>query len=253
MCSGTKITKTQSKKVLFVRIVLVEDDPVQAELIVNWLTSEGHECQSFGEGGAFMAAFVPNQTELVILDWELPDRSGIELLRWLRKDQNWRRSILFITSRDTEQDIVHALNQGADDYMAKPVAREITLARVVALARRAGEHEAPSSQEIGPYHIDLRARAITRAGEPVSLSEREFNLAVLFLHNIGKLLSRDYLMTKIWGHGADIATRTLDTHLSQLRKKLSWAPEHGWRLRAVYQHGYRLESLGNHLVGERTG
>jgi DNA-binding response OmpR family regulator len=116
------------------------------------------------------------------------------------------------------------------------------LARITALSRRAGSHdEADNNLSVGEFQIDLGGHAISRGNEAVELTQKEFDLAVFLFRNTGRLLSRKHLMESVWGQRADLNTRTVDTHISRLRNKLSLTAENGWRLSSVYQHGYRLE------------
>ncbi len=226
------------------RIALLEDDPVQAVVLKGWLEAVDHACQHFVDARSFQRGFRRESFDLLIMDWELPESSGIEVLRWVREYADWHIPVLFVTARDSERDIVYALEQGADDYMTKPVSRSVTLARINALARRAGGAARDDSiLEMGAYRIDRRSGIITHAGRSVDLTEKEFKLAVMLFGNIGRLLSRDHLLETVWGLQAGIATRTVDTHMSRLRQKLRLTPEEGWRLKAVYHHGYRLERV----------
>ncbi len=227
-----------------VRIAYLEDDPAQADLIRAWLETGGHRCRWFRDAGSFIKDLRGESYDLLMLDWELPDSSGIEVLGWVRGHVDWHVPILFVTHRDSERDIVQALDQGADDYMTKPVSRAVTLARVNALGRRREVHpQRDGMLEFGTYRISRDHGRITRDGQHVELTEKEFKLALMVFSNIGRLLSREHLLEAVWGVGPGLATRTVDTHISRLRRKLALVPENGWRLKAVYHHGYRLERV----------
>lgn len=225
------------------RIAVLEDDPSQAKLLQHWIAGHGLICHHFSRGGDIVRAVLRDTFDLVILDWQVPDLNGEEVLRAIRKSVREPVPVLFTTGRNREEDIVHALKAGADDYLVKPLRRLEFLARVDALLRRAHgrlrEEEAPI--EAGAFRIDLEGRALTRNGELIELTQKEFEVAALLFRNVGRLLSRSYLLDSVWGISADVSTRTVDTHISQLRNKLGLYPEEGWRLSAVYQHGYRLE------------
>lgn len=226
------------------RIALLEDDLAQAELLSRWFVSEGHRCYRFEDAGGFLRVICRESFDLVVIDWGLPDIPGDEVLTRLRGESRWRVPVLFITSRDREEDIVHALEQGADDYMVKPVKRAETVARIAALARRAAATgQGDQVISFGEYRIDPIRRAITCGGTVFELTQKEYELALFLFRNVGRLLSRGYILETVWGRRPDLNTRTVDTHISRIRGKLRLTPDNGWRLTAVYQHGYRLERI----------
>ena len=226
-------------------IAILEDDPSQAELIKQTLLQANYQCSLFNTGKDLMQDLAKNhQFNLAIIDWELPDVSGIDVLHWLRSNLGYSTPVLFVTSRTDENDIVTGLQAGADDYMCKPFKPNELLARVQALLRRAN----PISQlneafEFGNYHIDPVAATISLHGEAVDLAPKEYELALLLFRNPGRLFSRDVLSTAVWNREIPPTSRTLDTHLSNIRRKLQIRPENGVRLNASYALGYRLESL----------
>jgi DNA-binding response OmpR family regulator len=225
-----------------VQIALVEDDPAQAEIVQAWLMQAGHDCHHFPNGKAFIYDAKRHTFDLVILDWMLPDTSGPDLLNWVRENIDWEIPVLFTTSRDSEQDIVFALTHGADDYMIKPVKPQETIARINALLRRSAPADAANNiLEAPPYVFDIANRGLSINSEPLELTQKEYDLALFLFRHAGRLLSRSYLLENIWGMNSGLQTRTVDTHISRIRKKLGLGPEVGWRLSSVYQHGYRLE------------
>lgn len=150
--------------------------------------------------------------------------------------------MLFVTSRDAEQDIVQALTHGADDYLVKPARSAELLARLGALKRRAESLQGSTALLVAPYEFDLASNVVRRHGEIIDLTERQFQLALVLFRNAGRLLSRQYLLEAVWGLNAQIQTRTLDIHVSQLRNLLALA-NNGWRISSIYAHGYRLEPM----------
>ncbi len=227
-------------------IGLLEDDPNQAELIRFWLEQNGDSLEAFATGGEFRSGFSANDFDLLVFDWQLPDISGLDVLDWLRRELKSTIPVLFITSRDNETSIVTALDHGADDYMVKPVSKQVTLARINALARRnsiqqpqSGDAQSPLS----PYAINDATQNISLHGEPVQLTHKEFELAAYLFRNNGNLVGRDQLLEQIWGTRGDLNTRTVDTHVSRIRAKLQLNPGNGWQLASIYQRGYRLSRV----------
>lgn len=225
------------------RIAVLEDDPAQAELLLSWIRAAGHECREFATGDEFKRALGRDTYDLLVIDWNLPDTSGLKVLGWVRGTLDWRIPVLFTTSRDSEEDIVHALESGADDYMTKPIKRGETLARIAALLRRT----LPATNEDSvfdclPFKFDVRNQQAMVGKQKVNLTNKEFRLALFMFQNFGRLLSRSYILENVWGVGPGLTTRTVDTHMSRIRNKLGIRPDRGWRLNAVYHHGYRLEA-----------
>ncbi|WP_428609556.1 response regulator transcription factor [Sedimenticola sp.] len=226
------------------RIAVLEDNEDQIKMLQLWLQEAGHHCHPYIDAAGFQRSLQRSSFDLLLIDWELPVSSGIEVLQWVRQYIDWPIPVLFMTARDAESDIVYALEQGADDYIVKPASRAVTVARINALGRRLGTHRQEKTVlEFGDISIDVGRSEIRVRGDNPELTEREFQLAVMLFNNIGRLISRDHLLEHIWGISANIATRTVDTHVSRLRQKLQLIPEYGWQLKAVYQHGYRLEQL----------
>ena len=226
------------------RIALLEDDEDQGNLIKAWLEEGGYRCFYYPGAREFMRVLQRDSFDLLILDWMLPESSGIEVLKWARDHVDWHIPVIFITRKDADEDVVYALEQGADDYVAKPVSKGIVMARVRAMERRVfGDKNAKEILTIGEFEIDPTASTVKRNGEPMSLTDREVKLATVLFTNLGRLMSRDYLLETIWGISPDVVTRTVDTHISRLRQKLELYPEKGWQLKAIYQHGYRLERV----------
>lgn len=225
------------------RIAILEDDSIQSDLLSLWLQEAGHQCKAFTRGKDFLREVGRESYDFFLLDWMIPDQSGTEVLTSLRANLKEYVPVLFVTARDEEEDIVTALSAGADDYMIKPLRKRELLARIEAVARRsrpAVTQEAFSQDE---FLIDPERRTIHRDGEEVSLTQKDFELALFLFRNLGRLMSRGHILESVWGRSAEINTRTVDTHVSRLRSKLGLTQENGWRLSAVYQHGYRLERL----------
>ena len=232
------------------RIAILEDDPAQADLVRVWLAGAGHTPHTFHRGREFMRTMTRDTFDLLVLDWELPDVNGDAVLAWVRTNVRDNLPVLFTTARDTEQDIVRALKEGADDYLVKPLRKHELLARIEALGRRAKpQPRLADVLRVGEFEIDLGRRSVLRAGGAVELTQKDFDLAVFLFRNVGNLVSRGHILESVWGRSPDLNTRTVDTHVSRLRSKLGLVAENGWRLTAVYQHGYRLEQLSAEPAG----
>lgn len=226
------------------RIALLEDDPLLAKMIQGWLAEAGYDCQVFGLGKKFIYHLCQDTFDLIVLDWMLPDTDGIEVLRWIREHIDWPIPVLFVTGKDEESDIVLALEQGADDYMVKPVKHKELLARIRALSRRAiPQNDKQQVLEFGQYRFDLIAHKAYLNDVSIDLTQKEFDLVLFLFRYAGRVISRGHILESVWGRNPALNTRTVDTHISRLRSKLELGPEHGWQLKAVYQHGYRLEPL----------
>lgn len=224
------------------RIAILEDDVEQATAIATLLAGAGHQPHVFTRGRALLSSLAVDSYDLLILDWGLPDLSGYELLNTARPWLKGHTPVLFLTQRDAEEDVVQALEAGADDFITKPARGRELLSRVLALGRRATEGRlGEASFDAGPLHINLEQHRIERNGEPIELTRREFDVAVLFCRNLGKVLSRAHILEAVWGRGDSTTTRTVDTHVSRLRAALGLSTASGLRLTPVYGYGYRLE------------
>jgi len=227
------------------RIALLEDDQDQADLVCAWLKAAGHSCHAYALGKDLVRDAQRETFDMFLLDWEVPGMSGAEVLVWIRANIAEPVPVLFVTARQREEDIVHALSSGADDYMVKPLGKLELLARIDALGRRARPGRRPDEGvlEFGRLSVDCSSRQVKLDGREVTMTQKDYELAVFLLRNIGRLLSRGHILEAVWGQSAELNTRTVDTHVSRIRGKLELTPENGWRLSAVYQHGYRLERI----------
>lgn len=228
------------------RIALLEDDEQLGHLMQLWMEAAGHNTHHFTTGESFIKALSRDTYDLLILDWMLPDTSGDKVLDWVREHIGWHIPVIFVTQRDTEQDIVSALEKGADDYMIKPVKPMEMLARITAVGRRLS---LDSKDELiidrSPIMLDLNSHTVTLNDEEIPLTQKEFDLAVFLFQNVGRILSRAHILDSVWGRSPDMNTRTVDIHMSRLRKKLQFSQETGWKLSGIYNHGYRLERAYN--------
>ena len=226
------------------RIGLLEDDKHLAQLMQLWVVASGHDCEHYPSGEEMLAALEKEKFDLLVLDWMLPGTNGDEVLDWVRANLGWEIPVIFVTQRDSQEDIVSALERGADDYMIKPVTQLEMMARITALGRRlrnARIDELMLHRE--PFSLDMETHTMLRDGDVVLLTQKEFDLSTYLFNNVGQILSRSNILETVWGRNPDLNTRTVDIHISRLRKKLGLNGESGWRLVGIYNHGYRLEKV----------
>ncbi|MBP7565220.1 MAG: response regulator transcription factor [Burkholderiaceae bacterium] len=225
------------------RIAVLEDDPVYADLLQTVVRALGHECLLFGSGQDLMRQMRRDNFDLLVLDWNVPDATGYEVMEWARAHLKYPVPVLFVTAHGSEREIVAALTAGADDYMVKPVRVPEILARITALLRRSYPQVQNDVAVFGRYTFHVSRNVVEIDGNAVELKQKEFLLAYHLFVNLGRLLSRSYLQQVVWGTDTSAHSRSLDTHLSRVRGLLKLRPENGFRLTAIYSHGYRLEFL----------
>jgi len=227
------------------RIVILEDDKDQADLLVAWLEEAGHQCTVHRDGNAFIRGYNKDSYDIVLLDWMVPNLSGLEVLKHMRSHLDNVVPVVFITQKDSEEDVVEALEAGADDYMTKPVRHLETMARVNAIARRMGfsDEHTPDNFDLPPYQLDSKLRQVKLNGEIVEMTQKEYELTLFLFKNLGRVISRGHLLEMVWGTSSKLNTRTVDTHISRLRSKLMIEDQENWQLTSVYRHGYRLEQV----------
>ncbi|MGZ8270384.1 MAG: response regulator transcription factor [Methylophilus sp.] len=225
------------------KIAFLEDDLTFASELVAAIQLTNIEVDHFSSGRECLKAFNAHRYDLAILDWEVPDMSGTEVLASLKIKGNYP-PVIFLTGRDAEEDVVAVMEAGADDYIVKPPNIKVLLARVNALYRRTNTSaNVVAMVDYGSLTIDFTKRKFEINHEPIKLTEKETDLALYFFSQIGALLSRAHITKVVWGSSPDLDTRTIDVHVSHLRSKLKLLPQHGWRLVSVYHQVYRIEQL----------
>lgn len=225
------------------KIAVLDDDQVQLQAISHVIEKAGFRPTTFSRGQALISALRRDTFDLLIMDWNLPDRSGLEVVSWVRSNLTPPPPMLLVTSRVEDADIVAALNAGADDYLSKPLSPVVLEARVRALLRRAYEHTSnPADREVyDDIVFNPGTTSVLRNGETITMTPKEFALARLLFRNTHRALSRTYLLETIWGNEPHLNSRSLDMHISRVRSKLNLRPQNGYRLTPVYSYGYRLE------------
>jgi DNA-binding response OmpR family regulator len=227
------------------RILLVEDNPDLAFGLQNNLEIEGYEVVVAPDGNEGLSQARSVKPDLVILDLMLPGLDGFRVLRALREEKR-EMPVLILTARGEESDKVRGLRLGADDYVTKPFGVLELLARVEALLRRAGNgatgaRAKPAVERFGEIEVDPATRTVLRGGKPVYLTPMEFDLLCALVGRRGVVASRLELMREVWGHQAAVLSRTVDTHVAELRRKLERDPSTPRHILTVRKAGYRLQ------------
>lgn len=234
---------------LRLRIAVLEDDPMEARLIQQTLEDAGHECSLFHLAGLLIESLEKERFDLVILDWHLPDMTGDQVVGWIRQTHGEAPVVMFLTSRALEENIVEGLMAGADDYMTKPIRQAELNARIHALSKRARKPDpaapapagAASLLVCGVFELDLVIKRASVRGQPVELKPKEFAIAAMLFQNLGQIVSREKIVENVWGRELVTTSRTLDTHMSQVRTKLQLKRDNNVRLTTIYTIGYRLD------------
>lgn len=228
------------------RILIMEDNPDLAFGLRNNLEIEGHQVEVAEDGNRGLVRARVLSPDLIILDLMMPGIDGYTVLRTLREEQN-RTPVLILSARGEEADKVAGFRLGADDYVTKPFSLMELMARVHALLRRTGleipiERETTANVErFGDVAVNLDAQRVTRDGQEVSLTHREYSLLVALLRRRGSVVSRADLLKDAWGYRGAVSSRTIDTHIAELRKKLELDPTHPRNILTVRKGGYRLQ------------
>ena len=223
------------------RVLVVEDDPDIAQLVAHYLEKAGFSADLVANGRDGLAAIAARPPDVLVLDLMLPHVDGLEICRVVRGNPATAAiPIIMLTARAEESDRIVGLEIGADDYLAKPFSPNELVARVRALVRRAqrsGPAAAGRPIAYGSIAIDAERHTITDGGTPVTLTAKEFMLLEYLLQHRGRVLSRDVLLTDVWGYRYTGGTRTVDVHVRRLREKL---PLLATALTTVKQFGYKL-------------
>ena len=228
------------------RIAIADDDREIVEFLDKIVGDLGHVTVGFNDGTALTGALLRDTFDLVILDWNMPGKTGIQILEWMEDAVDDRPPVIMMTSRTAKQDISDALNAGADDYITKPEDPKVIAARINAILRRgSGGSAMEATAQYGDYVLDRIEQKVRHKDKEITLTAKEFELTDLMFRNRDRTLSRRYIMETVWRTNAHLATRTLDMHISRVRSKLALTPENGFRIFTVFGYGYRLETLGN--------
>jgi two-component system response regulator MtrA len=225
------------------RIAVVEDQPELAELVARNLVLEGFEVRTVADGRAVLPLVRSWRPDLVILDLMLPGMDGFEVLRGLRGFDR-RLPVIILSARGEEADKVRGFRLDADQYVTKPFGLLELLERVHGLLRRAAaaaEDAATERITFGDISVDTASHTITRAGEPVTLSPKAFALLLALVRHDGAVIHRTALLREVWGYQALVLSRTVDSHVAELRRKLETDPAHPRHIITVFKTGYRFD------------
>lgn len=219
-------------------IYLVEDEKNIRDLVVYTLNSAGLETKGFERAAEFWKETKENLPDLLLLDIMLPDEDGLSVLKKIREDKRLKRlPVILLTAKGSEYDKVIGLDAGADDYIPKPFGMMELIARVKAMLRRTAPEENESDYEIGSLYVSPSKHIVKVDGNQIVLTYKEFELLNYFLDNMDMVLTRDKILSKIWGYNFDGETRTVDVHVRTLRQKLGEAGEIIETIRGV---GYKI-------------
>lgn len=237
------------------RIAILEDDDAQLAHLLHTLNTqlvladETVSCTTFQQGKALQDALRRETFDLLVLDWNVPDLDGTDLLQWLRNFQGNQVPVLMLSSRASERDVAGALGLGADDYVVKPFRPLELCARIRRLAARRQPARVSDVLAFGDWTFDRLSQTVrfeegSSGAVQFSLTDREFRLTLALFRNLGTVVSRAYLLESAGYGGEVVSSRTLDSHIYRLRNKLGLTMERRMQLQTVYGQGYRLEASG---------
>jgi DNA-binding response OmpR family regulator len=221
-------------------ILVVDDEPIVRDVIVRYLHRDGFATLEAGDGEHARTLIETDDPALVVLDVMLPGIDGLELCRWIRARSDL--PVILLTARGEEADRIVGLELGADDYVTKPFSPRELAARVRTVLRRTGQRvESPERLSFADLDLDAGSRQVNRAGSPVILTAREFDLLWFLASNPRRVFSRSHLMDRVWGHSPALDTGTVTVHIRRLREKLEADPAHPTHLQTVWGVGYRFD------------
>ncbi|MGY6631173.1 MAG: response regulator transcription factor [Wenzhouxiangella sp.] len=223
-------------------IGVIEDDPVHRTLLETTLESAGYRVISAASAADFRRQRNEVMIDLLLLDWHLPEQSGLDLTRNLRDEERNPVPIIFITREDDEQAISEALLAGADDFVVKPFRRRELLARIHATLRRSYQ-PLEGCLDFPPYTLMPEKRVVMIGDRAIKATPKQFDLLAFLFQRARQTCSRASILAHVWHTSPDLSTRTVDTHVSRLKKQFELDGRNGWVLEGLYQQGYQLRPL----------
>ena len=221
------------------KILIVEDDPTMLRGLKDNFEFKGYRVLTAADGEDGLNAALNEKPDLIILDIMLPKINGYEVCRLIRKEE-LEMPIIMLTAKGEESDIVLGLNLGADDYVTKPFSIKELLARAAAFLRRSKQTE-QDVYEFGDFRLDIPARKLTRKGNEIKLSPKEFKLLELFLKKPGRALTRDDILNTVWGYDCYVGQRSIDRFVTTLRNKIEPDPHNPIFIHTIHELGYKFE------------
>lgn len=225
-----------------IHVGIAMDDHEQREQLALWLAAVEHSCNCEPTAEGFIEGLTKTRFDLLLVDWALSEGQGSDIVSWVRQNLGWGMPVIVVKASQDDDAVRVALEAGADDCLLKPLKSTELLARIEALVRRANTARMPVLRS-GAYELDIQKHELLVDGTPVTLTQKEFDLAAYLFQNPGLVMSRDHLLNKIWGIAAEIDTRTIDTHMCRLRKKLCLDGGKGWKVASIYGQGYRFDRV----------
>jgi len=225
------------------KILVVDDDPNVVKLVQLYLERDGHEVLTANDGLTGLEMTREEQPSLIVLDLMLPGMDGIEVCRTLQAESSV--PVIMLTAMVEEDDRLAGLELGADDYVTKPFSPRELAARVRAVLRRTVRDRAdtgPGLLESGPFVVDQGQRTVSVDGAPITLTPTEFRLIALLVREPGRTFTREQIIDRVFGYDFDGFDRTVDAHMSSLRRKVDAVPGTAKRIQTVYGSGYRLNN-----------
>ena len=220
-------------------VLVVDDEPIVREVVVRYLTREGHRTLEAGDGSVAREVIEGFDLDLVVLDLMLPGTDGLELCRWIRGRSEL--PVIMLTARGEEADRIVGLELGADDYVTKPFSPRELAARVRSVLRRSTSNgDTIEALEFGDVQLERETRYARKAGMPIRLTAKEFDLLWFLASHPRRVFSRDQLMASVWGYTAALDTGTVTVHVRRLREKIEDDPSQPRYLETVWGIGYRL-------------